>query len=102
MITVTRRLLSEKDATAKLVALARRYGIPNGFYDESAADRMSDFDAQKWVSLCDMLRAARLRRHDAPVGCDIPRALRSIYGTKAPLHSEELENTPDTLIALAA
>jgi hypothetical protein len=57
MITVTRRLISEEDATAKLGVLARRYNIPNGCYDESAADRMSDFDAQKWLSLCDQKAA---------------------------------------------
>jgi hypothetical protein len=102
MITVTRRLISEEDAAAKLSLLSRRYDIPNGCYDESAADRMSDFDAQKWLSLCDLRRAAQRRRHNSPAACDIPDSLRSIYGMKAPFHSEELENTSDTLIALAA
>jgi hypothetical protein len=102
MITVTRKLVSEEELTAKRVALARRYNIPNDCCDESAADLMSDFDAQKWLSLCDMLRAARQRRHDAPTSCDIPTSLRSIYGRKAPFQPDELENTIDTLMALAA
>ena len=102
MITVKRRLLSEAEVTAALAALARRYHLPNECYGESDADQMSDFDAQRWLSLCDLLKTARQRRQDAPVVSDIPGSLRSIYGTKAPFRSEELENTPDTLIALAA
>jgi hypothetical protein len=87
MITVKRRLLSEAEVTAALAALARRYHLPNECYGESDADQMSDFDAQKWLSLCDLLKAARRR---------------SIYGMKAPFPSEELENSSDTLIELAA
>lgn len=102
MITVTRRILSEADVTAKLAELARRYDIPNYCYEEIAADEMSDFDAQKWVSLCEQLKSARSKRNAAPRDCDIPPSLRSIYGMKAPFHSEELENTADTLTELAA
>jgi hypothetical protein len=80
MITVKRRLLSEEEVTAKLGALARLHNIPKGCYDESAADQMSDFDAQKWLSLCDLLRAARRRSHDAPASWSVPSSLRSIYG----------------------
>jgi|GEM_PF-3365723 len=101
MITVKRKLLSEEEVTAKLVALARLHNIPKGCFDESAADQMSDFDAQKWLSLCDLLRAASRRSHDAPASCSIPSSLRSIYGKKAPFQPEELENTHDAL-ALAA
>lgn len=102
MITVTRRLISEEDATAKLLVLARRYDIPNGRYDESVADRMSDFDAQKWLALCDLLKATRQRRPDPSSVCGIPHSVRSFYGMKAPFPSEELENSPDTLVELAA
>ncbi len=101
MITVTRRLISEEELNARKDALAHRYNIPNDCCDESAADLMSDFDAQKWLALCDMLRAARRKRHDALTSCDIPHSLRSIYGRRAPYESQELENTPDSL-ALAA
>lgn len=101
MITVTRRLISEEDATAKLLVLARRYHIPDGCYDEPVADRMSDFDAQKWLSLCDLLKAAQRRNPDPSSACAVPYTLRSIYGMKAPF-TVVLENSPDTLVELAA
>lgn len=102
MITVTRRVLSEDEVAARLAVLAVRYGIPSCFYEEIAADRMSDFDAQKWLSLCDLLKTSRRRRQEVFVDSEIPYSLRSIYGMKAPFPSEELENVSDTLIALAA
>ena len=102
MITVKRRLLSEAEVTAALAALARRYHLPNECYGESDADQMSDFDAQKWLSLFDLLKAARRRTPRAVTDCAIPYSLRSIYGMKAPFPSEELENSSDTLIELAA
>ncbi|MGA2851317.1 MAG: hypothetical protein ABSE46_20130 [Terracidiphilus sp.] len=100
MITVKRRLLSEVQVKGALDALANRYHLPNDCYDESDADQMSDFDAQKWLSLCDQLKSVRRRNPRVVNDCAIPYSLRSIYGTKAP--SKELENSSDTLIELAA
>lgn len=103
MITVKRRLLTEEEAIEKLNSLARRYQVPSDFYEKSAADQMSDFDAQKWVSLCEQLKAARRRRSLGSNSCQIPSDLRSIYGgMKAPFRSEEPENTSDAYIKLAA
>lgn len=102
MITVKRSLLSEDEVKAGLAALARHYHIPKGCYEESAADQMSDFDAQKWLSLCDQLNAARQRSFSSAVDCAIPVSLRSIYGMKSPFYSRELENSEDSLIDLAA
>lgn len=104
MITVTikRSLLSETEVIAALASLADRYHIPNECYEETYADQMSDFDAQKWLSLCDQLKAAKQRTSRPVTDCAIPYSLRSIYGMKAPFRSEELENSPDTLIDLAA
>ncbi len=61
MITVTPNLLTDEELMERLDAIARRNHIPTGCYDESAAEHMSDFDAQKWVSLCDLLKTARNR-----------------------------------------
>ncbi len=102
MITVTPKLLTEEEVTARLAALAHRYQIPEGCYYDSAADRMSDFDALKWVSLCDLLKAAKKSRlQDAVDGFCIPVSLRSIYGMQDASQPEELENTGD-LTELAA
>lgn len=100
MITVTREVLSEREVREKLAALARRYHLPETCCDESAADRMSDFDALKWLSLCDMLKTARRRRQDSSTDIRVPGTLRSIYGMSAAA-AEELENRP-SLIELAA
>ena len=103
MITVQRRILSEQEAVAKLAVLADRYRIQTDCYEKSAADQMSDFDAQKWLSLCEQVKAAKRRRYENPADCGVPSGLRSIYGgVKAPFRSEEPENTSDTLIKLAA
>lgn len=102
MITVTPKLLTEGEVTARLDAIARRYQLPEGDYGEAAADQMSDFDALKWASLRDLLTAARENRMQDALGdfC-IPGSLRSIYGMQDTSQSEELENTCD-LIELAA
>lgn len=100
MITVTRKLLSEDEVVERLSVLASRYHISNSCYDESVADQMSDFDAQKWLSLCDQLKTAR-RRRLAVTDSAVPAAVRSIYGM-APFQLEESEDTSSTLIELAA
>jgi hypothetical protein len=100
--TVTRRLLSEDELLAKMAALAARNNVPRNCYDESAADQMSDFDAQKWLSLCDLLRSVRRPPHRASVSSGIPSSLRSIYGTWGVEEQVELENSPDERLALAA
>lgn len=102
MITVTRRLLTENEVRERLVVLASRYNVPVSCCDESAADQMSDFDALKWLSLCDQLKSATRRRFDSFADCAVPATLRSIYGVGEPPLSEEWENTPDKLIELAA
>jgi hypothetical protein len=106
MITVKRNLLSEKEALERLDLLRRRYAIQSNSYEESAAGLMSDFDAQKWLSLCDQLKVARRRRSESSAGAAIPRSLRSIYmgylGGEASFSNEDLEDTSDKLIALAA
>jgi hypothetical protein len=94
MITVTPKLLTEEEVMERLIPLARRYHIPDGCYDHSAADRMSDFDALKWASLFDLLKAAKANRlQDACDDFCIPMSLRSIYGTQGASQPEELENT---------
>jgi hypothetical protein len=59
---VTCRYLSKEDVLADLAVLATQYNVPNGCYDESAADQMSEFDALKWLSLCEFLKTARRRK----------------------------------------
>jgi hypothetical protein len=100
MITVTREVLSEKEVRERLAALAHRYSLPDACRDESASDQMSDFDALKWLSLCDMLKAAGRRRESSSADDRVPVAFRSIYGMSG-CNSEELENR-FSLIDLAA
>jgi hypothetical protein len=104
MITVERKLLSDVEVLERLDALARRYRIESPCYDDFEVDQMSDFDAQKWVSLCDHLRAAKRRQHEYLAGCCVPYSLKSIYGgLTSPFQSDdELENTSDRLVELAA
>ncbi len=102
MITVTQRFLTEEEVKEKLSLLASRYHIPDSCCDESAADQMSDFDAIKWLSLCDQLQSARRRHPDSSTGCAVPRSLRSIYRVGAHFRSEEWEESSGALIELAA
>lgn len=99
MITVTPRILTEGEVMERLVVIARRYRLPEGCFDESMADHMSDFDALKWASLCDLLKVARESRLQELGGFCVPGMLRSKYGMQD--HSQELENTGD-LTELAA
>jgi hypothetical protein len=94
MITVTPKLLNEEDLIERLDVIARRNQVPEGCYEESVAEHMSDFDALKWVSLCDLLRAARDRSGPPVAEYCIPRMLRSMYGLQD-ASQEELENTDD-------
>jgi hypothetical protein len=63
---------------------------------------MSDFDALKWLSLCDQWKTARRRRRDLLAVCDVPATLLSVYGVGASFISDESENTSGTMIELAA
>jgi hypothetical protein len=102
VITVTRRLMSEDEVLERLHALANRYHMANSCFDEAAADHMSDFDALKWLSLCDQLKKATRGRSAFFVDCSVPAALRSIYGMETSFRLEESEDSSSTLIQLAA
>lgn len=98
MITITRRLISEHEVEKKLAALASRYDIQDTCYDESMADRMSDFDAMKWTALWDMRKTARQRN----LKCGVPPIVRSLYEKSSTSRSVELKNKDFTLDELAA
>jgi phosphoketolase len=98
-----RRVLSVEDATARLDALARPYGISAPCYEESEADSMSEFDALKWTSLCSQRIALQQRENEnASRDWPIPSILRSLYGNKPSSSSMKLENTDDGQLSLAA
>ncbi|HVC47486.1 MAG TPA: hypothetical protein VND90_09600 [Terracidiphilus sp.] len=103
MITVERKLLSNEEVLERLGTLARRYRIEKPRYEDYEADQMSDFDAQKWISLCDHLRAARRRQSELLAGSCVPLSLTSIYGgQKSPFRPEDPDSNCDKLIELAA
>jgi len=103
MIITKRRVVSEGDVVAMLDELAHRYQIAWCCYDESMAERMSEFDALKWLSLCSQRVALKRRQSEAASsGFDVPSQFRSIYEKKHGSQSMELENTCDTLSELAA
>lgn len=104
MIITRRRVVSVDDATTKLNAIARRYDIANPRYEESEADSMSEFDALKWISLCEQRIALQQRENenasrDWPV---VPSVFQGIYGTEHCLGSKPLENTEEGQLSLAA
>ncbi len=103
MIVTRRRVNSVEEATAKLEALARRYGITNPCYNESESGLMSEFDALKWTSLCSQ-RTALLQREDENISREwsVPSVFRGIYGSKHGSTSRKLVNTYDGQLSLAA
>jgi hypothetical protein len=104
MIVTRRRVISVEDATAKLDALARRYGIVNPCYEESEADSMSEFDALKWTSLCSQRIALQQRKHEDAT-CNwpaVPSIFQGIYETKHRTNSKLLENNNEVQNKLAA
>jgi hypothetical protein len=103
MIIAKRRVVSVKDVTAQLDALAHSCSIANPRYDESESDSMSEFDALEWICLCSQ-RLALLKRENETASrcCAVPPRLLGIYETKPCFASRSLENSYDGLNQLAA
>jgi hypothetical protein len=102
----TRNLGSVDDLTAELDVLAQAYGIQGYFYDESAAEVMSEFDSLRWITLCAQ-RAALRQREFETIGRDcgfpeVPSRFLGIYETKQSAEPVPLENTEESLSEIAA
>jgi hypothetical protein len=97
-----RRVVSVGEATAKLDALARRYGIASPCYDESESELMSEFDALKWTSLCSQRIALEQRENENASRDWPPSIIWNLYGNKPSSTSMKLENTDDGQLSLAA
>jgi hypothetical protein len=101
MIVTRRGVVSVKDATAKLDALAGRCGIANPRYEESEADSMSEFDALEWICLCSQRIALQEREYEN-TSRDLNAIVRSLYGHKSGSTSMKLENSDEGQLSLAA
>ena len=98
---ITRRCVaSVEDATAKLDAIARRWGIESPRYVESEADSMTEFDALKWISLCSQRNALKMREK---VNCTRSFSpLQKIYMCASGSVAKELKNSEEGFLDLAA
>jgi hypothetical protein len=103
IFTTTRRMTSTEQVTVALDELAHEYGICGGCYDESAAQRMTEFDALKWVTLCSQRSALEQRQaEDRFRDWEVPARFLGIYGTKDHSEPVRLENSDESRIELAA
>jgi hypothetical protein len=102
MINAKRRLMSLTDLKQEGDAIARRYGLGECCYEESAAGGMPDLDAIKWRSLCSQIAAVERRDREALVAESVPSRFQFFYGKKQGRQQQPLENSDDTLTDLAA
>jgi hypothetical protein len=103
MIVTKREVMSVEDATAKLDALARRWGIDSPRYEESEADSLSEFDALEWICLCSQRVALQQReKENSPRDCSTPSILRSLYGHNSRATSVKPEDVDEGQLRFAA